>query len=274
MNPLRRPIFAVFLVLILAPLASAQDSDGDGYDDPTENFTVWDGADAYPNNPDIHDPVFSAGCDPPVATLDLGEPVTFTCTIGNEGPVSLNVLIYVEDDTHLRDEFDSAYYDINSGEILELKVTLSGLSEGIAMAQLQVFARANSSASHTVDLPIEVTGDEWPGMNSQSESNSPPDLSFIYRLLDDLAEWLTERTPWNFSSMQAGLIVLIGSFCLVGIFRVSRARRAWHKNMEEKHTTDQQTEARFDEIRRGGEHEHHIEHTIPESPEFIIRRNE
>ena len=142
------------------------------------------------------------------------------------------------------------------------------------MAQLQVFARANSSASHTVDLPIEVTGDEWSGMNSQSESGSPPDLSFIYRLLDDLAGWLTEHTPWDFSSMQAGLIVLIGSFCLIGILRLSRARRAWHKNMEQKHTTDQQTEARFDEIRRGGEHEHHIEHTIPESPEFIIRRNE
>ena len=144
MNPLRRPLFAVFVVLILAPFASAEDSDGDGYDDPTEDFTVWDGADAYPNNPDIHDPVFSTGCDPPVVTLDLGEPVTFTCTIGNEGPVALNVLIYVEDDTHLRDEFDPAYYDIKSGEVLELKVTLSGLSEGIAIAQLQIFARANS----------------------------------------------------------------------------------------------------------------------------------
>jgi len=271
-NPLRRPIFAVFVVLLLTPFTSAEDSDGDGYDDPTEDYTVWDGADAYPNNPDIHEPVFSTGCDPPVATLDLGEPVTFTCTIGNEGPVALNVLIDVEDDTHLRDEFDPAYYDINSGEVLELKVTLSGLSEGIAMAQLRIFARANSSASHTVDLPIEVTGEEWPGLNSQSEGGNPPDLSFINRLLDDFAQWLTEHTPWKISSVQAGLILLIGSFCLIGGVRVSRARRAWHRNMGQKQTKERQTEARFDEIRRGGKHEHHIEHSIPESPEFIIHR--
>ena len=84
---MQRAVFAVLVVLLFTPLASATDSDGDGYDDPTEDFTIWDGADAYPNNPDIHDPVFSTGCDPAVATIDLGEPITFTCTIGNEGPV-------------------------------------------------------------------------------------------------------------------------------------------------------------------------------------------
>ena len=52
------------------PLSVAEDRDGDGYDDPTADYTVWDGADAYPDNPDIHEPVFSTGCDPPVATLD------------------------------------------------------------------------------------------------------------------------------------------------------------------------------------------------------------
>ena len=72
--------------------------------------------------------------------------------------------------------------------------------------------------------------------------------------------------------MQAGLILLIGSFCLIGGVRVSRARHAWHRNMDQKQTEDRQTEARFDEIRRGGKHEHHIEHSIPESPEFVIHR--
>ena len=59
MNSLQRAVFAILAVLLFTPLASATDSDGDGYDDPTEDFTIWDGADAYPNNPDIHDPVFS-----------------------------------------------------------------------------------------------------------------------------------------------------------------------------------------------------------------------
>ena len=140
------------------------------------------------------------------------------------------------------------------------------------MAQLRIFARANSSASHTIDLPIEVTGDEWAGMNSQSDGGSPPDLSFINRLLDGFAQWLTEHTPWKISSIQAGLILLIGGFCLIGGVRVSRARRVWYRNMDKKRTTDQQTEARFDEIRRGGKHEHHIEHKIPDSPEVVIRR--
>ena len=269
---MRRFVFAVSIVLLLAPFASAEDSDGDGFDDPSENYTVWDGADAYPNNPDIHEPVFSTGCDPPVATLDLGEPVTFTCTIGNEGPVGLYLLIDVEDDTHLSDQFDPAYYDLNSGENLELKVTLTGLSEGVAMAKLRIFARANSSASHSIDLPIEVTGDEWPGMNSHSENSNPPDISFINRLLDDLAEWLTENTPWQFNSMQAGIIVLVSSLGAIGTVRLYRARTVWRHNMDQKPTVEQQTEARFDALRRGGKHEHHIEPTIPQSPEVIIQR--
>jgi hypothetical protein len=271
-NFLQRAVFAVFVVLLLTPLASADDSDGDGYDDPSENYTVWDGADAYPNNSDIHEPVFSTGCDPPVATLDLSEPVTFTCTIGNEGPVALNVLIDVEVGSHLWVQFDPAYYDINTGGTLELQVTLSGLSEGIAMAKLRIFARVNSSASHTVDLPIEVTGEEWTEMNSHSEGSTPPDISFINRLLDDFAEWLTDNTPWQFSSMQSGIILLIGSAGLIGTFRLYIARSVWRRNMELKPTDDQRTEARFDAIRRGGKHDHHIEQAIPSSPEIIIRR--
>ena len=78
MTRLRRITFAVLVTLLLVPVAAANDRDGDGYADPTEEFTVWDGADAYPDTPDIHEPVFSTGCDPPVATVDLGEPVTFT----------------------------------------------------------------------------------------------------------------------------------------------------------------------------------------------------
>ncbi len=269
---MRWAVFAACAILLLSPLACAEDSDGDGYDDPTEGYTVWDGADAYPNNPDVHEPVFSTGCDPPVATLDLGEPVTFTCTIGNEGPIGLNVLIDVKDDVHLRDQFDPAYYDINTGENLELQVTLSGLSEGVAMANLRIFARANSTASHTIDLPIEVTGEEWAGMNSHSEGTNPPDISFINRLLDDFSKWLTEHTPWEFNSSNAGLIILLGALGLFGTVRLYRARNIWHRNMEQKTTSDLRTEERFDAIRRGGKHEHHIEPTIPSSPEVIIRR--
>jgi hypothetical protein len=202
----------------------------------------------------------------------LGEPITFTCTIDNEGPVALYMLIDVEDDTHLRDQFDPAYYDLNSEEILELKVTLTGLSEGVAMAKLRIFARANSSATHSIDLPIEVTGDEWAGLNSHSEDSNPPDISFINRLLDDLAEWLTENTPWQFSSMHAGIIVLFSGLGVIGTVRLYRARNVWQRNMDQKTTVEQQTEARFDALRRGGKYEHHIEPTIPQSPEVVIQR--
>ena len=142
------------------------------------------------------------------------------------------------------------------------------------MAKLRIFARANNSASHTVDLPIEVTGDEWTGINSHSEGSTPPDISFINRLIDDFSKWLTNHTPWQFSSMQAGIIILIGSTGLIGTFRLYRSRSVWRKNMEHKPTEDQRTEARFDAIRRGGKYDHHIEQTIPSSPEVIIRRKQ
>ena len=112
MKFLRSTAYAVILLLLLSPVVNAEDSDGDGFADPTSEYSVWDGADAFPNNPDIHEPVFSSGCDPPVATLDLDEPITFTCTVGNEGPVGLRVMIDVQDDIHLSNEFDAEYFDI------------------------------------------------------------------------------------------------------------------------------------------------------------------
>ena len=102
------------------------------------------------------------------------------------------------------------------------------------MAKLRIFARAHSSVNHSVDLPIEVTGEEWSGMNSHSESTDPPDISFINGLLDDLAIWLTANTPWKFDRMQAGIILLIGSGLLVGTVRRFQAQNAWQRNMDKK----------------------------------------
>jgi hypothetical protein len=174
---MRRAILVAF-ILLLIPTASAEDSDGDGYDDPTVTYTVWDGADAYPNNPDIHEPVFSSGCDPPVATLDLGEPVTYTCTIANEGPVGLDVLIDAQGDVHLRNLFEGSDHHIGAGDVVTISVTLQGETEGIAMAKVRIFARNGTGPSLTIDLPIQVTGEDWDGMRSHSESN-PPDVSGI-----------------------------------------------------------------------------------------------
>ena len=67
-------------------------------------------------------------------------------------------------------------------------------------------------------------------------------------------------------------MILISSFAIIGTARLYRARSVWSRNMGIKTTEDQRTEMRFDEIRRGGQHEHHIEHSIPESPEVVIRR--
>ena len=270
---MRRFVFASLVVFLLVPFASAEDSDGDGYDDPTENYSVWDGADAYPYNPDVHDPVFATGCDPAQIILDLGESVTFICTIKNENPVKLRLFIDVNNDTHLSNQFEAGYYDLDSDEILQIEVTMTGFSEGVATSKLQIFARANSSESHSYDFPIEVTGQEWAGMNSHGEGSSPPDISFIKRAIDGFAEWLSENSPWKFSSMQAGIILLVCGLGLVGTVRLYRARSVWQQNMRNKPREELETEARFDEIRRAGKHEHHIEHSIPNSPEVIIKRN-
>ena len=141
------------------------------------------------------------------------------------------------------------------------------------MAKLRIFARANSSASHSVDLPIEVTGEEWAGLNSHSEGINPPDISFINGLLDDLSFWLSENTPWQFNRMQTGIVVLVGCIGLIGTIRQIQARNLWRQNMNKKIADDLESEARFDALRSGGKHQHHIEPTIPESPEFVIKRN-
>ena len=272
MKYLRYAAFAVIILVLFSPMVNAEDTDGDGFADPTSDYSVWDGADAFPNNPDIHEPVFSSGCDPPVATLDLEEPITFTCTVGNEGPVDLRVMIDVQDDTHLSNEFDAEYYEIASSESIELKVTMVGLSEGIATAHLRVFARANTSVNHTVDLPIEVTGTQWAGVNTQSNSNSAPDVSFIGNSLDLMANWLTDKTGITFERAHAGGLILLTSIAILGTIRIVRARTVWAQNMQLKSKSDRLSEARFENLRKGNQHAHHAEDTIPESPSFIIRK--
>ena len=271
MNNLRTIAFALALLVMLTPIVSAEDSDGDGFDDPREGFTVWDGADAYPNNPDVHEPVFSTGCDPPVAKLDLAEPVTFTCTIRNEGPIAVNVYVEVEEGAHLTNRFVGDTYTIDSEQRIELKINLVGHSQGIAMAKLQVFARANGSPSEVFELPIEVTGDEWAGLNGQGQS--APSFSLFSTIIDQTADWLSEHTPWEFSSLSAGLLVLLMGLALIGIVRRKRARSIWQQNMQRKNIDDNRMEARFDAIRKERMFSYGEEPTIPDSPTFIIRRN-
>ena len=270
---MRTIAFALTLLVMMTPLASAEDSDGDGFDDPREGFTVWDGADAYPNNPEIHEPVFSTGCDPPVAKLDLAEPVTFTCTIRNEGPIAVNVYVEVEEGAHLTNRFVGDTYTIHPDQRIELKINLVGLSQGIEMAKLQVFARANGSPSEVFELPIEVTDDEWAGLNSQGQSQSAPSFSLFSTIFDETADWLSEHTPWEFSSLNAGLLVFLMGLALIGIIRRKRARTLWQQNMQRKNIDDNRMEARFDAIRKERMFSYGEEPTIPESPTFIIRRN-
>ena len=273
MNNLRAFAFALALLLVTAPLASAEDSDGDGYDNPSETFTIWDGADAYPNNPDIHEPVFSTGCDPPVAKLDLGEPVTFTCTIRNEGPVAVKIYVEVQEGEHLSNRYIPSTYDIDSEQRIELKINVIGTSQGYAMAKLQVFSRANGSPTQVFDLPIEVTGDEWSGLNSQGESTPALDFSLFTSTLDGIANWLSQHTPWEITNMNAGILVLLMTFALVSIVRRKRARSVWRQNMQQKAVEDSRMEMRFDTIRKDQMFHYREEPTIPDSPVYIIRRN-
>jgi hypothetical protein len=269
-----RRVILVTLLLLFLPSVAAEDSDGDGYEDPTAEFSVWDGADAYPNNPDIQDPVFSSGCDPPVATLDLGEPVTFTCTVANEGPVDLNVLIDVEDDTHLANRFQANYYDIATNEVLTLRVTMEGLSEGVAMAQLRIFGRANESAHDRVDLPVEVTGDTWVGLNSHSEGTPAPDVSWLAAIIDDVATALSDNTPWEFDRGRAGVVIMISVGLMLGAIRVTRARKVWGRNMTSRGAKVAARDARFDSMRSRTTHAHHEDTSIPESPKARISKDE
>ncbi len=273
MNDLRKLAFLLAISLMLLPTVAAEDSDGDGYEDPSVDFTIWDGADAYPNNPDIHEPVFSIGCDPPVAKLDLAEPVMFTCTIRNEGPVEVFVSIEVDEGEYLSNRFTARTYSLEPEELVEIKVSLTGLSEGFAMAELQVFARANESPSHVFELPIEVTSDEWSGLSSQGGGSSSPSISLFTTLLEEFSDWLSQNTPWEFTNMNTGLFVLVMGIALVSIMRRKRARMIWRQNMQRKSIEDGRMEARFDAIRKDRKFQYGDEPTIPDSPMFIIRRD-
>ena len=141
------------------------------------------------------------------------------------------------------------------------------------MAKLQVFSRANGSPTQVFDLPIEVTGEEWSGLNSQGDSGPPLDFSLITTILDEIANWLSQHTPWEITNMNAGLLVLLMSFALVSIVRRKRARSVWQQNMQRKVVEDSRMELRFNTIRKDQMFHYGEEPTIPDSPVYIIRRN-
>jgi hypothetical protein len=237
------------------------DRDGDGWSDPDptgrwgENWTVGDGADAYPDNPDIHDPVLSVGCDPPSATLDIGEPVIFICTVSNKGPVEVPIIVHVIEDEHTLNKWDGAVKTLKSdGEADDstvFLVKLEGYTSGVATATFVVESRLGKPAVASVELPIRVTEKQWEGIGSHSEGLPPPDVTGLYMMLDRLAEQMSEWLDRPVSRGQTGISVLLTVGMVAVAIRSKRARSAWKRNRSSGDASDSASRGRFEKLRGG-----------------------
>ncbi len=237
------------------------DRDGDGWSDPDptgnwgENWTVGDGADAYPDNPDIHDPVLSVGCDPPSATLDIGEPIIFICTVSNKGPVDVPIIVHVIEDEHTLNKWDGAIKTLKSdGEADDatvFRVKLEGYTTGVATATFVVESRLGQPAVASVELPIRVTKNQWEGIGSHSEGLPPPDVTGLYMMLDRLAEQMSEWLERPVSRGQAGISVLLTVGMVAIALRSKRARNAWKRNRSSADASDSASRSRFNKLRGG-----------------------
>ena len=256
------------------------DRDGDGWSDPDptgrfgENWTVGNGADAYPDNPDIHHPVLSVGCDPPSATLDIGEPVIFVCTVSNKGPVEVPIIVHVIEDEHTLNKWDGAIKTLKAdGEVDDstvFRVKLEGYTSGVATATFVVETQLGKPAVASVELPIRVTKREWEGIGSHSEGLPPPDVGGIYALLDRLAEQMSESLDRPVNRGQAGISVLLSLGMIAITLRSVKARKAWNRNRHTGDAADSAARGRFEKLRGGPEDS--VDGPPPKSTGEIVAR--
>ena len=247
------------------------DSDGDGWSDPDENWTISDGADAFvnestqwsdldkdgygdnsnvnaklidyfPNDGNLHRAVLSIGCNPPDHTLPLGQSSHFLCTVKNEGLVPIRVHIEWDTGNGIRidnlPEIIDLKQDNMAGDSNELRLDFTATEVGLTKGTLYFNESSDTTPIYSISLGVLVNSVK----SETSSSNTAPSLNPVIDKANSFAGWLSAKTNYNFSVQTVLALVIVIPLVLFVIAKRStsilQTRRIETKDSQEE-TSDE-----------------------------------
>ena len=224
------------------------DGDGDGWSDPDENWTIADGADAFPDiatqwsdldrdgygdNGDfdaeiidhfpeddtLHRAVVSVGCNPPDHTIQTTKSSYFTCTIKNEGAHRLRVLVDWNvskgiDVTMVPQKVILEPHGI-ADDSVEIRLSFAATSAGLSGGDLILNESSDSKPIYSIRLGVLVQN-----ISPSTSSEKPePSLDPVMRQASNLAEWMSAKSGRQVSIQTAIAAMVIVPFILLVIGR-------------------------------------------------------
>ena len=251
------------------------DSDGDGWSDPDEDWTVDNGADAFPKEntqwadkdgdgwgdsssfdanlidhfPDdsnLHRAVLSVGCNPPDHTLSIGKSSHFLCTVKNEGMVPIRLYPNWDASSGVAIERIPQYIDLKThgtiGEQSELRLDFTASEVGVTGGNLYFNKSNYSEPIYSVQLGVLVVT----STPHTSSSDPTPSLDPVMEKANSFASWLTAKTNFNFTAQSALTMVIVGPLVLFVIARrtqtLVRQRRENIPEIEESTANEDERE--------------------------------
>lgn len=224
------------------------DGDGDGWSDPDENWTIADGADAFPDiatqwsdldrdgygdnggfdaeiidhfpeDDTLHRAVVSVGCNPPDHTIQTTKSSYFTCTIKNEGAHRLRVLVDWNvskgiDVTMVPQKVILEPHGI-ADDSVEIRLSFAATSAGLSGGDLILNESSDSKPIYSIRLGVLVQN-----ISPSTSSEKPePSLDPVMRQASNLAEWMSAKSGRQVSIQTAIAAMVIVPFILLVIGR-------------------------------------------------------
>lgn len=252
------------------------DSDGDGWSDPDDDWTVADGADAFPNEitqwadrdgdgfgdsssfnarlidhfPDdehLHRAVLSVGCAPPDHTLPVGESSHFLCTVKNEALVPVRIIPSWDVDDRVSKGDLPARFDLEQqgfgGDTYEVRLSFKAEQAGVSGGIFYLNESSESQIVYSIPLGILVESSS----PTTSSADVSPYFDPVLEQANSVAGWLTTTTGYQFSSQSALAILVAGPLLLLVITRRTASsvnqRRKEQEALEAEAANEEEREA-------------------------------
>lgn len=256
------------------------DSDEDGWSDPDADWTVADGADAFPDiatqwadldgdgygdngnfdaelidhfpeDENLHRAVVSVGCNPPDHTIETGKSSHFTCTIKNEGANRLRV--FIEWNVSKGIGITAVPVEVIleargiSDDATEIRLSFDATSAGLSGGDLILSESSDASPIYSIQLGVLVQ-DITPSISS---GDPKPSLDPVMRQMTDLASWMSAKSGRQVSVQMAIVVIIIIPFSLFVIGRRTQQslteKRKQSEEAEEEAATEEERENEVEE---------------------------
>ena len=266
-----------------------KDSDGDGWSDPDDNWTIYNGADAFindetqwkdsdkdgfgdnnsigandidywPNDRLKHKPIILIACDPASNTIVISEKSSFFCKVTNPMDfISVNLRIEWHPLDGISSEWSSREVTLQpndeQGHMTMFSVHNTGEKLGLSGGEIQLWVQNQNSPSAIAKLPILII-EEHPVEENELADDVSKAFSFS-RMHDGVKQVSIKIEDYSGILLPTWIIYLT----LIVMFTISlkKPARIFTTNYNQKTTMKIPTEKKVEEYN--------------EPPQYVIKRN-